>query len=26
VKFQAERIEGTNAIARHAPEGVVVNG
>jgi uncharacterized protein len=26
LKLQAERIEGTNAIARHSPEGVVVNG
>lgn len=26
MKLQAERIEGTNAIARHSPEGVVVNG
>jgi uncharacterized protein len=26
VKLQADRIEGTNAISRHAVEGVVVNG
>jgi len=26
VKLQAERIEGTNAIARHGPGGVAVNG
>jgi len=26
LKLQAERIEGTNAIARHGPDGVVVNG
>ena len=26
MKLQAERIEGTNAIARHGPDGVVVNG
>jgi len=26
LKLQADRIEGTNAIARHAPEGVIVNG
>jgi uncharacterized protein len=26
VKLQAERIEGTNAIARHGPDGVIVNG
>lgn len=26
MKLQAERIEGTNAIARHGPEGVIVNG
>ena len=26
MKLQADRIEGTNAIARHGPEGVVVNG
>ena len=26
MKMQAERIEGVNAIARHASEGVVVNG
>ncbi len=26
MKFQAERIEGTNAIQRHAPEGVIVGG
>jgi uncharacterized protein len=25
VKLQAERIEGTNAIARHSAEGVIVN-
>jgi uncharacterized protein len=25
VKMQADRIEGTNAISRHGPEGVVVN-
>ena len=26
LKLHAERIEGTNAIARHGPDGVVVNG
>jgi uncharacterized protein len=26
VKLHAERIEGTNAIARHSPQGVIVNG
>jgi uncharacterized protein len=26
MKFQAERTEGTNAIQRHAPEGVIVAG
>ena len=26
MKFQAERVEGTNAIQRHAPEGVIVGG
>ncbi len=26
MKLQAERIEGTNAIARHGPDGVIVNG
>jgi uncharacterized protein len=26
VKLQADRIEGTNAISRHGPEGVIVNG
>ena len=26
MKPQAERIEGTNAIARHSPQGVIVNG
>jgi uncharacterized protein len=26
VKLQAERMEGTNAIARHGPDGIVVNG
>lgn len=26
MKLQAERIEGTNAIARHGPGGVIVNG
>ncbi|HEX6705518.1 MAG TPA: Mth938-like domain-containing protein [Albitalea sp.] len=26
MKLQADRVEGTNAIARHGPEGVVVNG
>jgi len=26
VKLQAERIEGTNAIARHSLDGVIVNG
>jgi len=26
VKLQADRIEGTNAIARHGPDGVIVNG
>lgn len=26
MKLQAERIEGTNAIARHGPDGVLVNG
>jgi uncharacterized protein len=26
VKLQAERIEGTNAISRHGPDGVIVNG
>jgi uncharacterized protein len=26
VKLHAERIEGTNAISRHGPEGVIVNG
>lgn len=26
MKFQADRIEGTNAIARHGPDGVIVNG
>ncbi len=26
LKLHAERIEGTNAIARHGPEGVLVNG
>ncbi len=26
MKLQAERIEGTNAIARHSVEGVIVNG
>jgi uncharacterized protein len=26
VKLQADRIEGSNAIARHSAEGVVVNG
>jgi len=26
VKLQAERTEGTNAIARHSAEGVIVNG
>jgi uncharacterized protein len=26
VKLQADRIEGRNAIARHGPEGVIVNG
>jgi len=26
MKLQADRIEGTNAIARHSAEGVIVNG
>ena len=26
MKLQANRIEGTNAIARHGPDGVIVNG
>jgi uncharacterized protein len=26
MKLQAERIEGTNAISRHGPDGVIVNG
>jgi uncharacterized protein len=26
LKLNAERTEGTNAIARHSPEGVVING
>jgi uncharacterized protein len=26
LKLNAERIEGTNAIARHGPDGVLVNG
>ena len=26
MKLQAERIEGSNAIARHGPDGVAVNG
>jgi uncharacterized protein len=26
MKLQAERIEGQNAIARHGPDGVIVNG
>lgn len=26
MKLQADRIEGTNAIARHSPDGVIVNG
>jgi len=26
MKLQADRIEGLNAIARHGPEGVIVNG
>jgi uncharacterized protein len=26
LKLHAERIDGTNAIARHSPEGVIVNG
>ena len=26
MKLQADRIEGTNAIARHGPGGVIVNG
>jgi uncharacterized protein len=26
LKLHAERIEGTNAIARHGPDGVLVNG
>lgn len=26
MKLHAERIEGTNAIARHGPDGVLVNG
>ncbi len=26
MKFQADRIEGQNAIARHGPDGVIVNG
>lgn len=26
MKLQADRIEGTNAIARHGPDGVAVNG
>ena len=26
MKLQADRIEGQNAIARHGPEGVIVNG
>jgi len=26
MKFQADRIEGSNAIARHGPGGVLVNG
>jgi uncharacterized protein len=26
VKLHAERTEGTNAIARHSPQGVIVNG
>ena len=26
MKLQAERIEGSNAIARHGPDGVIVNG
>jgi uncharacterized protein len=26
MKFQAERIEGTNAISRHAAEGIIVAG
>ena len=26
MKLQADRIEGTNAIARHGPDGVIVNG
>jgi len=26
VKLQADRIEGTNAIARHSADGVIVNG
>ena len=26
MKLHAERIEGTNAISRHGPDGVIVNG
>ena len=26
MKLQADRIEGTNAIAKHGPDGVLVNG
>jgi uncharacterized protein len=26
MKLQADRIEGQNAIARHGPDGVIVNG
>ena len=26
LKLQADRIDGTNAISRHGPEGVIVNG
>ena len=26
MKLQADRIDGTNAIARHGPDGVIVNG
>jgi len=26
MKMRADRIEGRNAIARHGPDGVVVNG
>jgi len=26
LKLQAERIDGTNAISRHGPDGVIVNG